>query len=79
MSEESDLCPNCTEGHMEPEKGSVSVEAQGQFKETASTREFVCDKCGHKHVNAGLNEYVSASDSVSLKNRTRRILNNQNV
>lgn len=65
MNEELDLCPICKDGHMEPERVSVSGEPQGEFRETASTREFVCDKCGHKHVNAGLNEYASVGDSVS--------------
>jgi len=65
MSEDLDLCPVCNEGHMEPKRVSVSGEPQGQFRETASTREFVCDKCGHKQVNAGLSEYVSTTDSVN--------------
>jgi hypothetical protein len=56
---------------MEPKMVSVSGEAEGQFRETGSTREFVCDKCGHKHVNAGLREYVSVSDSLNAEKQDK--------
>jgi hypothetical protein len=65
VSEHSDLCPVCKEGHMEPEMVGLDGEAKGQFRQTGSTRIYVCNKCGHKQVNVGLNEYVDISDSVS--------------
>jgi len=43
---ELELCPTCKKGKF------IATE------EYSSTRELVCDYCGQKRSNAGLNEYV---------------------
>ena len=33
------------------------LKLKGDFRETASMRDLICDHCGHKQKNAKLNEY----------------------
>ena len=42
---ELELCPTCKKGKF-------------RATEVDSTRELVCDYCGQKHSNAGINEYI---------------------
>ena len=58
-NQDLELCPKCKEGHLRPiGKDSVSGESKGEFRQRSSTRELKCDKCGHRQVNVGLNEFV---------------------
>ena len=60
-------CPECKEGYMENQMVGINGESLGDFRQTATNREYICDKCGHKAVSAELNEYVPVSDSVNQK------------
>jgi DNA-directed RNA polymerase subunit M/transcription elongation factor TFIIS len=76
--QDSDVCPVC-KGHMEPKMAGLNGEAKGQFRQTGSTRVFVCDKCGHKEVKEGLDEYVPVSDSVSAEKQEGSSKDNQSA
>ncbi|HYY70844.1 MAG TPA: hypothetical protein VE595_00405 [Nitrososphaeraceae archaeon] len=54
-----ELCPTCKKGKFRA-TGEVSVgdESESAFRELSNTRELVCDYCGQKRSNAGLNEYI---------------------
>jgi len=56
---ELELCPTCKKGKFRA-TGEVSVgdESESVFRELSSTRKLVCDYCGQKRSNAGLNEYI---------------------
>lgn len=64
---------------MEPEKVGLDGEAKGQFRQTGSTRIYICDKCGHKEVNQGRDEYVPVSDSVTAEKQKGSTKDNAGV
>ena len=58
MSGDFELCPKCKQGHLYPEgRAGVDLEAKGDFRETASMRDLICDHCGRRQKNAELKEY----------------------
>ena len=58
MSEDFELCPKCKQGHLYPEsRTGVDLEVKGDFRETASMRDLICDHCGRRQKNAELKEY----------------------
>jgi len=49
MTEDFELCPKCKQGHLYPEgRAGVDLEAKGDFRETASMRDLICDHCGRR-------------------------------
>jgi hypothetical protein len=56
---ELELCPTRKKGKFRA-TGEVSVDSESDepFRELSSVRELVCDYCGQKRSNVGLNEYV---------------------
>ena len=58
MSGDFELCPKCKQGHLYPEgRAGVDLEGKGDFRETASMRDLICDHCGRRQKNAELKEY----------------------
>jgi hypothetical protein len=59
MSENLELCPKCNIGHFRP-TGNVSRAGENEppFRETSSTKEMICDYCGQRRADVGVNEYV---------------------
>jgi hypothetical protein len=55
---ELELCPTCKKGKFRATEVNVDGESESSFKELSSVRELVCDYCGQKRSNAGVNEYV---------------------
>ena len=39
------------------QKAGLDLEIKGDFRETASMRDLICDHCGHRQKNAQLKEY----------------------
>jgi C4-type Zn-finger protein len=68
MSENLELCPKCKQGHLrDTHDTAVKVEIQPPFRQTgSSTRQRICDYCGHRQIDQYLNEYGEpASDLLS--------------
>jgi C4-type Zn-finger protein len=59
MSEKLELCPKCKKGYFRP-TGDVSRvgETEPPFRETCNTKEMVCDNCGQRRADVGINEQV---------------------
>ncbi len=56
---ELELCPTCKKGKFRAtEEDGIGDKSDPKFRELSSTRELVCDYCGQKRSNIGLNEYI---------------------
>jgi len=56
---ELELCPTCKKGKFRATgEDSIGGENESAFRELSNTREWVCDYCGQKRSNIGLNEYI---------------------
>lgn len=63
-----ELCPKCKKGHLYPVVTTrVSTEPKGQFRETASIRDYECDICGHKQKAAKQTQNVDVKDKISAR------------
>ena len=67
MSENLQLCPVCKQGHLRDAGGAtIKCEIEPPFRHTGSTRERICDECGHRQIDQYFDEYAEpASDKLS--------------
>lgn len=68
MTDDLELCANCSKGHLRPTaEAATAGESTQPVGEISDVHIYFCDNCGHREPKAVLKEYIPVSDNVTAK------------